>query len=112
MLALMFLKSYLGCSDRKLMEHLNGNISFQLFCDLLLGGKRLTNFKIISHIRTYLSTRLDIETAQLILARSWKPYINHPGVMLTDATCYETSMRYPTNVKNCYGKVWTGVMGS
>ena len=99
MIALMFLKSYLACSDRKLVEHLNGNINFQLFCDIFLAGSRLTNYKIVSHIRSCLSSRLDIKTAQIILARSWKPYINHPGVMLTDATCYETSMRYPTNVK-------------
>ncbi len=99
MIALMFLKSYLGCSDRKLLEHLNGNLNFQLFCDLLLGGKRLTNFKIISQVRTSLSQGLDIKAAQVILANSWNPYIKHPGVMLTDATCYETSMRYLTNVK-------------
>lgn len=112
MIALMFLKSYLGCSDRKLLEHLNGNINFQLFCDLFLGGERLTNFKIISHVRSYLSARLDIKAVQVVLARSWKPWINHPGVMLTDATCYETSMRYPTNVKLlwesvdwCYGQL-------
>ena len=99
MIALMFLKSYLACSDRKLVEHLNGNINFQLFCDVFLAGSRLTNYKIVSHVRSCLSSGLDIKTAQIILARSWKPYINHPGVMLTDATCYETSMRYPTNVK-------------
>ena len=29
MLALMFLKSYVDCSDRKLIEYLNGNIDFQ-----------------------------------------------------------------------------------
>jgi hypothetical protein len=99
MLALMFLKSYLDCSDKKLIEHLNGNINFQLFCDIFLGGNRISNFKIVSHIRTELSSVLDIKTGQMILARAWKPYLAHPGVMLTDATCYETSMRYPTNVK-------------
>lgn len=39
MLALMFLKSYIGCSDGKLVEHLNGNINFQLFCDILFTGR-------------------------------------------------------------------------
>ncbi len=99
MVALMILKSHVGCSDRQLIEHLNGNINFQLFCDLLLQEERLTNFKIVSHIRTYLSDRLNIHEAQKILARHWKPFIAHPNIMLTDATCYETSMRYPTNVK-------------
>ena len=70
MLGLMFLKSYVGCSDRKLGEHLNGNINFQLFCDIFLQGERLTNFKIVSQIRTFLSSRLNIEQAQKILART------------------------------------------
>ncbi|MFC2111308.1 transposase [Bacteroidota bacterium] len=99
MLALMILKSHVGCSDRKLVEHLNGNINFQLFCDILLQGERLTNFKIVSQIRSYLSERLNINEAQKILAKHWKPFIDHPNIMLTDATCYESSMRYPTNVK-------------
>jgi hypothetical protein len=112
MIALMFLKSYVGCSDRKLIEHLNGNIHFQLFCDIWLQGKRLTNYKIVSQIRTCLSSKLVICEAQKILARHWKPFIEHPNIMLTDATCYETAMRYPTNVKLlwesvdwCYGQL-------
>ena len=114
MLGLMFLKSYVGCSDRKLVEHLNGNINFQLFCDIFLQGERLTNFKIVSQIRTFLSSRLNIEQAQKILSRHWKPFMEHPNIMLTDATCYETAMRYPTNVKLlwestdwCYGQLKT-----
>ncbi len=99
MIALMILKSYVGCSDRRLIEHLNGNINFQLFCDLLLQDEHLTNFKIVSQIRTQLSNHLNIYEAQKILAKHWKPFIEHPNIMLTDATCYETSMRYPTNVK-------------
>jgi hypothetical protein len=43
---------------------------------------------------------LSIDEAQKILAKYWKPFIEHPNIMLTDdATCYETAMRYPTNVK-------------
>lgn len=112
MIALMFLKSYVDCSDRKLIEHLNGNIHFQLFCDIWLQGERLTNYKIVSQIRTFLSAKLDIVEAQKILAKHWKSFIEHPNIMLTDATCYETSMRYPTNVKLlwesvdwCYGQL-------
>lgn len=112
MIALMFLKSYVGCSDRKLIEHLNGNIHFQLFCDIWLQGERLTNYKIVSQVRTFLSSRLSIGEAQKIFAKYWKPFIGHPNIMLTDATCYETAMRYPTNVKLlwesvgwCYGQM-------
>lgn len=112
MLALMFLKSYVDCSDRKLIEHLNGNINFQLFCDLLLKGERITNYKIVSDIRTYLGKRLKIKESQKLLAKYWKPFMEQPNIMLTDATCYETSMRYPTNQKLlwesiewCYGQM-------
>ena len=99
MIALMFLKSYVDCSDRKLIEHLNGNINFQLFCDILLKGERVDNYKIVSDIRTHLGKRLNIKEAQQILSKSWKPFIEQSNIMLTDATCYESSMRYPTNQK-------------
>lgn len=99
MLALMFLKSYVGCSDRKLINYLNGNIDFQMFCGIFLGPERISNFKIISEIRCELSRRLNIKILQSVLASYWKPHLKDPNIMLEDATCYETSMRYPTNVK-------------
>ena len=42
---------------------------------------------------------LDIKNQQEVLATYWKPYLQETNIMLEDATCYETSMRYPTNVK-------------
>jgi hypothetical protein len=99
MLALMFLKSYVSCSDRKLIEYLNGNIDFQMFCGIFLGPERISNFKIVSSIRSELSRNLNIKVVQSVLADFWKPYLDQTNIMLEDATCYETSMRYPTNVK-------------
>jgi hypothetical protein len=99
MVALMFLKSYVGCSDKKLIIHLNGNIQFQIFCGIFLGPEHISNYKIVSDIRCALSQRLDIKILQNVLAGYWKPYLREPNIMLEDATCYETSMRYPTNVK-------------
>jgi hypothetical protein len=99
MLALMFLKSYVDCSDRKLIEYLNGNIDFQMFCGIFLGTDRISNYKIVSDIRGVLSSKLDIKLQQEVLARYWKPYLSQTNIMLEDATCYETSMRFPTNVK-------------
>jgi hypothetical protein len=99
MLALMFLKSYVDCSDRKLISYLNGNIDFQMFCGIFLGPERLSNFKVVSDIRCDLSRCLDIKRLQEVLAIHWKPYLKETNIMLEDATCYETSMRYPTNVK-------------
>jgi hypothetical protein len=99
MIALMFLKSYLECSDEMLINHLNGNIHLQIFCGILLGPERIKNFKIVSDIRCRLARKLDVKGVQGVLATYWKSYIKDPNVMLEDATCYETSMRYPTNVK-------------
>jgi hypothetical protein len=99
-LALMFLKAYTGLSDRKLIEQLNGNIYYQLFCGVLLSPEDcLVDYKIVSKIRTHLGKKLDIQSSQKVLARYWKPYLRDTHAMLTDATCYESHLRYPTNIK-------------
>jgi hypothetical protein len=98
-LALIFLKANNGLSDRKLYEHLNGSIQYQLFCGILLGPEKLADFEIISRTRTELARKLDIRATQAILAKAWKPYMENPNIVLEDATCYESYMRFPTNVK-------------
>jgi hypothetical protein len=99
-LALMFLKAYTGLSDRKLIAQLNANIHFQFFCGVLLSpGEGLVDYKIVSKIRTHLGKRLEIKTSQKVLATAWKPYLTDTHAMLTDATCYESQLRLPTNVK-------------
>jgi hypothetical protein len=56
-LALMFLKNYMGLSDKKLIEQLNGNIYHQIFCDLILeSGEHIENYKIVSQIRCELAS--------------------------------------------------------
>ena len=108
-LALMLLKHYSGCSDRKLIEQLNGNIHYQIFCDTLLEpGERLTNFKIVSQIRCEIAEKLDIEDLQAILMKKWKPYMSNLDSITCDATCYESSIRYPTDQKLLFESVlWT-----
>lgn len=99
-IALQFLKPYTGLSDKRLMERLNADYQFQFFCDLDIPvDQPLTNFKIISEIRTELGKKLNLSTIQKSLANYWKPYINNPKIIMEDATCYETWMRYPTDVK-------------
>jgi hypothetical protein len=102
MLALMFLKSYVGCSDRKLISYLNGNIDFQMFCGIFPGPERINNFKIVSDIRCHLSRCLDIKRLQEVLAIYWKPYLKETNIMLEDATCYETSMPQNKSVDRHY----------
>jgi hypothetical protein len=99
-IALMVLKSYSELSDRALIAQLNANIHYQLFCGVRIDPARpLTNFKIVSEIRCELASKLNIDRSQTILADYWKPYLKDVHVLLTDATCYETDMRYPTDVK-------------
>jgi hypothetical protein len=95
----MFLKAYTGLSDRKLIELVNGSIEYQLFCGIFLGPEKLVDFKFVSRIRSELSSKLRLNEVQYTLARAWKPYIKQPNVVLEDATCYESYIRYPTNVK-------------
>jgi hypothetical protein len=105
-IALMFLKHYVGCSDKKLMEHLNGNIHYQIFCDVIISPTDpIKNYKIISEIRCELSLKLDIPILQSVLVDKWKPYMTNLASICCDATCYESDIRYPTDIK----LVWEAV---
>lgn len=99
-LALMFLKSYTQFSDAELIENLNSNIHYQLFCGVRINPlKPLTNFKLVSAIRCEIAGLLQIDELQEVLSTYWKPYMTHLQVQMTDATCYESYIRYPTDVK-------------
>ena len=99
-IAFMVLKAYTGFSDRQLVEHLNGNIHYQMFCGIMINPSfPITNYKIVSAIRNEIASRLDIDYLQEVLASHWKPYLDSLHVCMTDATCYESHMRYPTDMK-------------
>ena len=99
-IAIMVLKAYTGFSDRHLVENLNGNIHYQMFCGIMIDPSfPITNYKIVSAIRNEIAARLDIESLQEILATHWKPYLDNLHVCMTDATCYESHMRFPTDMK-------------
>jgi hypothetical protein len=95
----MFLKHLSGDSDRTLMEHLNGNLEWQFFCGIYLGQDRLTNFKVISEIRCELSKKLDMDNLQQAFYKHWSPHMADKHSLVMDATCYESYLRYPTNIK-------------
>ena len=106
-IALMVLKSYTNFSDSQLIEYLNGNIHYQSFCGVQIDPLHsLTNSKIVSAIRQELAEHLDIESLQLILAEHWKPYLENLHVCMTDATCYESHLHFPTDVK----LLWEGIV--
>ena len=99
-LALMFLKSYTGMSDSMLIESLNSNIHYQIFCDVRIQPEYpLSNYKIVSQIRCELAAVLDIDGIQQVLAGHWKSYMEGLSVCMSDATCYESQLRFPTNEK-------------
>lgn len=98
-LALMFLKHYGCCSDKRLIQQLNGNLEWQFFCGIHLGSERLENFKIVSEVRCELAVKLHIDQVQQVFYEHWSPHIKHKDSLTTDATCYESHLRYPTNVK-------------
>lgn len=98
--ALMFLKHFSCCSDKRLVEQINGNVHYQIFCDILLWpGEVIGNYKIVSQVRCELGDRLDIWLAQKVLAGHWRPYMGDLSQATADATCYESEVRYPTNQK-------------
>ena len=96
----MFLKMHTGLSAPKLLEQLNGNVHYQIFCDICINPLRpLTNYKLIDDIASELADKLRIQQQQDILAEAWKPYMKDLDTFYTDATCYESEMRYPTDQK-------------
>jgi|LakMenEpi13Sep09_1017268.scaffolds.fasta_scaffold01199_2 hypothetical protein len=99
-IGLMMLKNYYGCSDKKLVELLNGSVFMQYFCDIVIPiDKPLINFKIVSQIRMELSDKLKIRQLQEVLAANWTPFMEDLDKVLVDATCYESEVRFPTNQK-------------
>jgi hypothetical protein len=88
------------------MAQLNANLHYQIFCGVRIHPLNpLTNFKIVSEIRCEIRMKLDINSLQQLLASHWKPYLENPSVLMTDATCYESAIRFPTDVKI----LWEGV---
>ena len=98
--ALMFLKPYTGLSDDGLVEMLNGNIHMQMFCGVLIDPlKPIKNGKIVSAIRNRLAFRLDIVRQQSVLYKAWDSLLKDKDLCMSDATCYESHLRYPTDIK-------------
>lgn len=62
-------------------------------------GDPVTNYKIVSAIRQEVAEKMDTGSLQEILADRWCPYLENSHVCMTDATCYESCMRYPTDIK-------------
>lgn len=109
-IALQILKHYHDISDELLVERINTDWSMQLFCGISLKPtERIHDKNIVSSWRMYLGKHLDIEALQKKFAVHWKPYMENTRIGSQDATCYESGIRYPTDVKllwECCGSVY------
>jgi len=109
-IALLVLKHYLQLSDELLIQRINTDWSMQLFCGILLRPEqRIRDTNLPSWWRTYIGKHLNIDAMQIQLAKYWKPFMEQTGIGMQDATCYESRISYPTDVKliwNCCQQVY------
>lgn len=103
---LEFLKCYTGFSDKRLSEEIMSNINYQIFCDVCFPIETVKfDYKVISKIRSSLSKKIKREEIQRILFKSWSPYVKNKEIGLLDATCYESYISSPSNVKLLFRSV-------
>jgi IS5 family transposase len=108
-IALMILKHYTGLSDEMLIDRLNTDWCMQYFCGVQLNQRRIKDKNLVSWWRCYIARHLDIKELQSVVINSWKPYLDQTHVTMMDATVYESSIRYPTDIKliwECIAKVY------
>jgi transposase, IS5 family len=99
-IGLLVLKHYLQLSDAMLIERINTDWAMQLFCGITLKpGEQIRDTNQPSWWRTYIGKHLNIDAMQKELVQHWKPFMNQTGVGMLDATCYESRISYPTDVK-------------
>jgi len=99
-IALQILKSYLGLSDEKLIARINSDWVLQYFCGIRLKDHQWIKDKdYVGRWRRYLAKHIDYDSFQKTLAQHWSNFIQNPPVVMMDATCYESHLRYPTDVK-------------
>ena len=99
-IALQFLKIYEDCSDEKLLERINANWALQIFCGIHLApNQQIKDKDLIWKTRKYVAEYLSIQQTQGILIQAWKPYMEQTDIGMSDATCYESYIKYPTDVK-------------
>ena len=104
-IALQMLKHYLQISDELLIQRINTDWAMQLFCGILLKpGEQIKDTNLPGWWRTYIGGHLNIDAMQIELAKYWKPFMHDTGIGMQDATCYESRISFPTDVKliwNC-----------
>lgn len=102
-IALQFLKPYLKLSDEKLLERLNTDWALQAFCDIRIQlGYPIKDPNIIWRTRKFVAIHLKevgVNAYQEILINAWKSELEDTQIGMSDATCYESYIKYPTDVE-------------
>jgi len=110
-IGLQILKSYLQLSDSKLIDRLNSDWVLQYFCGIRLqAGQWIKDQDYVGRWRRYLADQINYSDFQKTLATFWQPYMNNTSAVMMDATCYESHLRYPTDVKllwECGENIWS-----
>jgi len=73
----------------------------QLFCGILLKeNEQIRDKAIVSRIHGTISLHADLLTdVQMSLVKHWAPFMDNTLELQMDASCYESYIRYPTDVK-------------
>src|SRR5690606_23120922 len=58
-----------------------------------------TLFRSMTRVRKYIEEHCEWERIQEVLLDCWKRDVDNSHVLLMDATCYESYIRFPTDVK-------------
>ena len=99
-IALQILKHLFQLSDAKLIDRINTDWAMQMFCGIQLKpGQMIKDHDLPSDWRVYLGRHMSLDKVQHILAKHWKPHMQQTQTAGTDATCYESYIEYPTDVK-------------
>lgn len=96
----MFLKHYLGLSDADLIDRIRTDWVLQMFCFLKPEPVlQIKDSDVVGRWRATIGKHLNLREDQKLLAQSWKDVVEHPHMGMSDATCYESYIKYPTSVK-------------
>lgn len=99
-LGLMFLKHYSKLSDEKLIERVNTDWHYQMFCGLAPKAHHgIRDKDMVGRWRRFFGLRLDIAAMQGTLASAWGGDLEQKHVSMQDATVYESYIKFPTDVK-------------
>jgi transposase, IS5 family len=90
---------YNGLSDKKLIEKLNLSKIYRWFCFMPQPmSEQIKDKDLLWRWRQFLGDHIDLDAWNQTTLKAWKASLWHPHLRLTDATCYEVNIAFPTSV--------------